>query len=409
MMEKFSFYVSRNGNIISRKNIAKYILMDSLVIKKRIGGDGVLLVAYLVEYKGEKLILRIQKILPTDRKKNFLGDIWRAIDFQDFVKSRPAQDQRFFNITRKYQVTSALGYFDDVKLDISGTKDYIEHIKALQKSEWCLKWLTDDITNKNAQLQHFLAKKKLSRKQQYSLCLQICYILDVYYSGGYAPGLLSPNDLLIEKAAHTHFKWANTNIPHHGYQLKVAGCNGVMHKKFKNIKKSDADYWFIEDRKGWLFRDIQSSTFEIINNGSKLEADCIRKKKLLPYEYIFSVEEEALRRIIRNERDFYRAAKAKYIEKFPDGEHLMNLVESKISNKFLSYIVNGKKGSHDYYNIVNRILYEFHLRHPAKYSEYIHWCSSHKFTLPDNEVQEMLLINNSADYIAYLIEKIKEA
>jgi len=60
------------------------INIDNIKIKKKLG-SGVDGTTYLAKYKNKEYTLKIQKILETDKYKNFNSRIWREIDLYKFI------------------------------------------------------------------------------------------------------------------------------------------------------------------------------------------------------------------------------------------------------------------------------------------------------------------------------------
>jgi hypothetical protein len=90
------------------------------------------------------------------------------------------------------------------------------------------------------------------------------------------------------------------------------------------------------------------------------------------------------------------------------GEKLFNRVDHMIdkNDESIEDMVKNKKNSYAFWNIMNRIMYEFKVLFPEEYSKYYKWCSHPECLLPKDIMQNILLKNNYDDFVDYLIKQI---
>ena len=375
---------------------------DMKVIKKL--GTGMFGSVYKVIYNNKKYALKIQHILPKDKVKNFNNSLWREFDVYNYINTLNKDDQLFFTRLYSYKIYNKCTHIQKrpYKINLDDSKnEFSKQLKKLDKSDWCVKYLLD--YKGSDTLETFLQKNNLAQKQVYSLCLQICKIIYILYRGGYSHNDLHPGNIIISKTNKKSFYFMDKKISYEGYQLTSIDYGEVLGKKF-GIKYDGYKKYFLLDRKNWMFIEIFYCTFFIIDNLSKNIADCKKLKKKLPWERKGNTYDIATIKMLTNYKNFYKTVKNKYIRQFPKGEKLMNYVADNISQiKSINEIVLKQKNEQSFWNIINRIVYEFQLLFPKKYSEYWKWPTYHKMLLPVDVTKKLLSINNYEDYINCLI------
>ena len=85
--------------------------MDVQNLKKgKILGKGVYGTVYLTEYNKTKYALKTQHILPSDRHKSYKSELWRELDFYDFISKMKPDDKKFFTQLHTYTQTQRQTY-----------------------------------------------------------------------------------------------------------------------------------------------------------------------------------------------------------------------------------------------------------------------------------------------------------
>lgn len=377
--------------------------IDNVKITKKLGA-GMLGTAYLGEYAGKQYVIKIQHILEKEKIKDYKNELWRELDLYKYITKLDKEDKTFFTNLYDYKIYDKCTHIQErpFKIDLNDKKnEFAQRLKKLDESEWCVKYLLD--YKGKTTLHTFLQKSKLTHKQIYSLMIQVCKIILILYDGGYSHNDLHPGNIMINETSKKYFNFMDKKIPFNGYQLTAIDYGEVLHKKFgKNQRKR-----FLEDREKYMFDEIFWDTLNIVDNIPKLIDDCKKLGKKLPWERKGNTYDDATKKMILNHPDFYIIMKHKYVLLYPESEKLFSLVESKLRDKKeIPQIIKNKKGESDFWNALNRIIFEFNLFFPKETMKYWKWCSSYEPLLPKEIIQELLTKTNHIDYVNYLIEKI---
>jgi serine/threonine protein kinase len=387
---------------------------DKIKISKELGA-GVIGTTYLAKYKNKQYALKIQHILEKDKIKDFNNEMWRELDLYEYINNMDKEEQLFFTRLHGYKIYNNCKHIQKRPL-IKGPIEFMEQLKKLDESEWCVKYLLDykgDIT-----FHKFLSTKKQTVEQIYSLMLQICKIIYTLYKGGYSHNDLHQENIMINKTTKKYFTFMDKKIPYNGYQLSAIDFGEVLHKKF-DIKYTGSESNFITDRERFMFKEIFSRTYTVINNFSKnYETYKQKKKGIMPWGKKNNFRDYIQKKILLKHRDFVAIISGKYFNLFPGSEkifnELMKIIELKkhkddTVKKLVNEIAQNKITEIDsFWNCMDRIIYEFDLFFPKTYSKYFGWCSYFDSPLPKNVVQDLFAKNNYKDYIDYLIKKIEE-
>ena len=181
----------------------------------------------------------------------------------------------------------------------------------------------------------------------------------------------------------------------------------VLHKKF-NIKYKGWRKTFILNPEKWSFDEIFNNTMNILDGISRNINDCKKNNKIIPFERKVDMYYILIKKIITKHPDFFKLVRVKYVKQFPKGEKLLDYFISKIHLDKSIYDIVKNKNQENFWDIINRIVYEFQIFFPKEYSSYYKWCSFYDSILPKDIMQEILLINNTEDYINYFIDKIED-
>ena len=134
-------------------------------------------ITYLVEKENIKYVLKRQKILPKEKKKDYKYQIWREIDFGNFVNSLSKTKQNYF--MKMYE-------YDLFECDYKHKPRYVDpnfkkELDNRNKSKYCL----DIIVEHKGETLSNLLRKNLSLKERYSIVIQILYGLDIVRNNCY--------------------------------------------------------------------------------------------------------------------------------------------------------------------------------------------------------------------------------
>lgn len=249
-------------------------------------GSGMLGTTYLVQNSvtKKKYALKIQHILPKDRKKDYKNELWRELDLYEFINKLRPNEQQFFTKLHAYEIFDKCTH-DQNKQRIEPIKKecvtpLCERLKKLDKSDWCVKFLLD--YHGKSTLGKYLATHSMNVRQMYSIILQICLIHSVLYKGGYSHGDLHMNNIMVSPTSQSHFEFMNTKVSFFGLKIISIDYGEVRHAKFKN----KIDPWaqlFLTNRKKFLFDETFGSISIIVQNFDKYIYNCDKKKMKMPY------------------------------------------------------------------------------------------------------------------------------
>ncbi len=367
--------------------------IDKVKIKKKLGA-GIYGTTYLATYNDKEYALKIQHILHTDSKKNYNNEMWREISLYNYINKMKKENQIFFTKMYDYKIYNNCTHIQE--LNIKKDHPSYKKIMKLNKSPWCLKYLTE--YKGKTTLNNFLESKIISSKIALSMCLQIAKIMLLLYKGGYSHNDLHPGNIMVNKTKIKYFSFNNKKIPTYGYLLSAIDYGEVLNKKF-GIKYKGYSNLFLTNRKRWLFNEYAGAIFNILDNIGMLIKDCRNKKKKLPWEYKENTWETMIKKIIIKHNDFFNKMKEKYLPLFPDCSKLLDNVIKTIKIKSIVKNVINKKGEYDFWPFINRIIIEFRIAYPDEYKKYNKWCSSRPLLLGNDKIINLMLTNNFDDLI----------
>ena len=136
--------------------------MDNYKIIKKIN-EGFFGVVYLIKIDNKKYVLKRQKILKKDMKFDLKHNIWREIEFSQFINKLPKRDKNYFMLMNNYQIIECkMKKFHD---NINDPK-----LKKLNNSKYCIDIIYE---YKNNIYNDIVIKNKISLKEKYSSLIQI--------------------------------------------------------------------------------------------------------------------------------------------------------------------------------------------------------------------------------------------
>jgi len=371
--------------------------IEQVKIKRKLGA-GIYGTTYLATYNDKEYALKIQHILHTESKKDYNNEMWREISLYNYINKMNKKDQIFFTKMYDYKIYNNCTHIQE--LNIKEDHPSYKKIMKLNKSPWCLKYLTE--YKGKTTLNNFLESKMISSKIALSMCLQIAKIMLLLYKGGYSHNDLHPGNIMINKTKIKYFSFNGKKIPTYGYLLSAIDYGEVLNKKF-GIKYKGYNNLFLTNRKRWLFNEYYGAIFNILDNVGMLIKDCKDKKQKLPWEYKENTWETMIKKIIIKHNDFFNKMKEKYLPLFPDCSKLLDNVIKIIKTKSIVENVINKKGEYDFWPFLNRIVIEFRIAYPDEYKKYNKWCSIRPLLISNDKIIELMLINNFDDLINKII------
>ena len=356
-------------------------------------GAGVFGTAYLVELDGKKYVLKTQKILSSHKKKKFKYDLWREMDFFEYVNKLPNNESIFFMKLIDYQIYNKCEHIQKRDFKLTGKGKWMNKLKKLDKSTWCIDQLVE---YKGETLNYFLTKNPITKKQIYSFIIQLCIIGKILQKGGYLHDDLHLDNITIQKTNNKFLQYKKLKIPTYGYRISVIDYGFVINNKYKHTNKAFKKYPIEYS----MWHDILLVIFVILSNFNKYFVNCIHKKQKLPWQKNKLYYDNYFNKIIDNYPTFWKKTTDKYIKLYPEFKKFYNEFEKKRKIK--------KNTSYMFYEKAFTIIdIEFQIIHPKKHSEYWGWCSYHYYKLPKNEVQDILITKDLDYLIKYSLNKLK--
>jgi len=125
-------------------------------------GSGMLGTVYLVKYKNKILVLKTQKILKSQIKKNMKHELWREMDFYEYINTLSEKESIFFMKLIDYRIYNNCKYKPDRPFKITGKGIFQNRLRKLDKSKYCVDTL---IEYKGDSLENYLNKNKIKITQ----------------------------------------------------------------------------------------------------------------------------------------------------------------------------------------------------------------------------------------------------
>jgi len=365
------------------------------IIKKL--GVGILGTNYLINYDKKKYALKIQKILEKQKKKNYKIGIWREIDLYKYIDKMPVEFQKFFCKLYAYKILDNCSHKQVRTKEFAKNGNFINFIREMNDSTYCIVHVID--YKGNTTLYDYL-DNNLSIKQIYSILLQICKIVLILTNGKYSHNDLHPGNIMVLPTKEKTFEIMGYDILYHGIQLVAIDYGNVTNERFNKKYK--------EDEKTYYFMELTKYLFNIIFNQVKLEKDCRKQKKKYTYEKTNAYKTNFWKNLLTFHKKIVNEYANKYLKIYPN---LKNFYLFLLQNftKFTIYEVKNKFDDKNNMNtFLYKIEYNFALEYPEEYMKMSGWCSLPEFTLPKNEVLQILECKNEKEYVELFFKNMKK-
>jgi len=373
--------------------------IDNVKINKKLGA-GMFGTTYLVNYKDKEYAMKIQHILPKHKKENYKYEIWRELDLYKYINKLPKDEQEFFTKLYYFDIVDDCKHKQERPFKARGK--FAELLAELDKSKVCSRYIIEYKGKMN--LHTFLIKHKVSEKCILSFMLQICKIILILYKGGYSHADLHGQNIMVNPTTKKYFYIDDKKVPYYGYQLSAIDYGLVLHNKF-DMKLKGNRKLFLEDREKWMFNEIFYNHCDMTMNIPKMVDACKKANKILPWERKTNTYNLGTIRMIKSHPDFIKIMRDKYLKVFSGAEKLFDKVLQVVSRDDsvdISDFVRGKKEEYYFWDIINRIVNEFMIYFPDKFSSYWKWCSVPEFLISKNILLDIQVIDNYKKYIEYL-------
>lgn len=375
-------------------------------------GAGVFGTAYLVNKDNQKYALKIQHILPKYRNKSYNYELWRELDFFEFIDTLNNNDSKFFMKLYIYNIHNKCSHKQIRNFNLDNKDTWHRFLEKLDKSEWCISYLLE-YKGKNT-LYDYISKHSITHNETCSFILQLVKISYILYKGGYSHNDIHSGNIMVNKTNDKYFLLNKKKIPYYGIQLSLIDYGRVLHNKFNILKKDDEIIYsllesFKEDSKQYIFNDIIRIIYDIIFNMEKYYYNCEKQNKTKPWKQINDPLNNLIKKIILNHTEFWKNAKLKYLQIYPETIKLLNIIET--SDKDIYDTIDEYNEIENYskniWNVLNRISREFIIYSPKLYKKYYGWCSYHKPNLEKNYIIDILKITTLDKLKNYMLKIIK--
>ena len=248
------------------------ISLDNIKLIKELG-EGYLGKVYLVkDLKNlNEYAMKIQKILEKDKKENRKNKKWNEIYFSlDFANKYPEH----FTYLYDYLITKNCTHIPLFK--VKGNV-FIKNGENLIKSKYCLisfYSLIDGTLNNIIDL--------LSKKQYYSLLIQISYIYYLLQSNNYSHRDTHFGNFGYIKTDKKYIRIFNYDIPTYGYIFKIIDYGAVLHKNNLLTNKNKKYFYNKNELKIFMGKFLQNKNFTDYLKDKKI--DIKYKKKLILFQ-----------------------------------------------------------------------------------------------------------------------------
>jgi hypothetical protein len=367
----------------------------SKIPEKKIIGAGMFGTAYLVNINGIDYVAKIQKIQPHERKKSFKYNIWRELDFFEYINKLSNDQSRFFMKLLGYEFTENCQHIQKRQGVVLSPK-FKQLLEKIDRSNLCIEYVME---YKGEVYSRFIRNNKLSNKQIYSFILQMYALCTIMKYGGYLHNDLHMANVAVIKTKDKYIMFKNMKIPTFGYQLSVIDYGEVINNKYPHNKicfKINPDELF--------FYEFRYGILGLMNTFSRHINGCEKRKKKMPWDKNPNLISDYLNEILTKHPNFWKETKTKIINVFPKTEKFIKIFEQ---SKNIMNCYN-KKDDHIVWNMIDIYYNLFNLYYPREHAKYYNWCTVEKFTLDAPLVEKILFSTSQKQICDLIMSKLKK-
>lgn len=368
----------RNHAIMNKDIFSKIEIINEL-------GAGMIGTTYLAKYKGKNYALKIQHILPEQKKKSFKSDLWREYDFYGYINTLSQAEQGFFTKLYHMQIYDNCTHIQKRPYPIPKAGAFAERMRKLDESTWCVKYLMD--YHGIETLEKYIQTKTISNATIISFALQIINILLILYRGGYSHNDLHPGNIMVKPAntktfkmqnikGHTFFRGGLT-LPNKELQIVAIDYGNVLHAKYHVEFTDKLQKLFMKDRQTYLFNEMFNALAKIIfydKSIIEIGKKCSTQQIKYPWEYKGDTWSTGMKNIIINHSAFVTEKVGRYMAIFPvQSMH----TSDELMEQLLRYLDNSSDKTYmpQFWNIMSRVHYEFMYHYPEEFAKYFARCA----------------------------------
>lgn len=339
-------------------------------IISQILGEGSFGTTYLVKDKITKKNIYAIKVQSTTSSPQQNEPFYRELSVFQYLQSCSFHEQQFFTCMKDYEIKC------NEKPKIPLCEGYI-------------------VMNyhKGTSLEDYLGKGHLIGKEYYSLFVQLFFILDILYRGGYAHNDLHSGNLIISKTKQKHYLGFQHRLPYCGIRIAILDYGESLHTAL-TLKKDNVFSYFKKNRKLFLFDEMQTFSLNIIQCWDRRIHLSKLKNKKLPWKLDPPIK-PSLDRFIESKPEYFAQQLHFFKVYYPEGyNHLNKYYNSVIQSqntfelKFATHAA-----SQNYFRLLNCIITMFMADFPEEYSECYDWGVVVKLKLSREEIVSFLSMN----------------
>lgn len=366
----------RNPTIMNKDIFSKIEIINEL-------GAGMIGTTYLAKYNSKNYALKIQHILPEQRKKSFKSDLWREYDFYGYINKLSHAEQRFFTKLYHMQLYDNCTHIQKRPYPVPKYGAFAERMRKLDESPWCVKYLMD--YHGTETLEKYIQTTSITNATIISFALQIINILLILYRGGYSHNDLHPGNIMVKPANTKTFKMQNIKgqspknllLPNNELQIVAIDYGNVLHAKYHVEFTDKLQKLFMKDRQSYLFNEMFNALAKIIFYDKSITIigeKCSKQQIKYPWEYKGDTWSTGMKNIIINHITFVTEKVEEYMAIFPVQSMQ---TPAELIEQLLHYLDNSTSKSYtlQFWNIMSRVHYEFMYHYPEEFAKYFSRCA----------------------------------
>ncbi len=363
-------------------------MKDYQIIGKLESGFNGLVYFIKTENDNKVYILKRQKILASQRKKNYDHEVWREIDFSEKVNLMNQNDQKFFMIIYDYNIikcTDKLEFYQQFEVILQD-----KNIKKLYDSNWCLDIIYQ---YKNQPIYDLIKKNKLSLKDIYHLIIQVLHAIILMKNEGYTHNDLHFNNIMYQKATHPIKIGKHTIKSKYQYSLIDYGL--VNHKKYPS-KKNDIDFEQLS-----LFLSYLSK----VNIIMEIYQD---NNWQIPDILMDPFSKNDIYQIMYSDTKIWNKIKRKLSKIYPEFIKLFDFMDKCENHKNITDFIWAKENLHINYLLIEMLYISYNSK--KFYRDILQLKKVRKFNLiPEKDIEYFVLnISNYPKLLKYFIKKANQ-